>query len=136
MLCLLCLDRTLSTDCYRPGGVKQSGACAERAEACPQPRQDPYSVTPGRPNTLREHPGHTQGWSPNLVDLRDRTLIGTLFYSFARIGATLAMQVEDLFPSGKRWYLRLHEKGGKYHEMPVHHTPLNISTTRFIVKGE
>jgi hypothetical protein len=27
------------------------------------------------------------------------------------------MQVEDYFPQGKRWWLRLHEKGGKHHEM-------------------
>jgi hypothetical protein len=27
----------------------------------------------------------------------------------------------DYFPQGKRWWLRLHEKGGKHHEMPVHH---------------
>jgi integrase/recombinase XerD len=32
------------------------------------------------------------------------------------------MRVEDYFPQGKRWWLRLHEKGGKYHEMPAHHT--------------
>jgi site-specific recombinase XerD len=32
------------------------------------------------------------------------------------------MRVEDYFPQGKRWWLRLHEKGGKQHEMPVHHT--------------
>jgi len=32
------------------------------------------------------------------------------------------MRVEDYFPQGKRWWLRLHEKGGKHHEMPVHHT--------------
>jgi integrase len=62
--------------------------------------------------------------TPDLIGLRDRALIGTLFYSFARIGATLAMQVEDFFPNGKKWHLRLHEKGGKYHEMPVHHTLL------------
>ena len=31
-------------------------------------------------------------------------------------------RVEDYFPQGKRWWLRLHEKGGKHHEMPVHHT--------------
>src|SRR5919202_1013257 len=30
--------------------------------------------------------------------------------------------VEDYLPQGKRWWLRLHEKGGKHHEMPVHHT--------------
>jgi site-specific recombinase XerD len=58
----------------------------------------------------------------SLVALRDRALIGVLIYSFARISAALSMRVEDYFPQGKRWWLRLHEKGGKYHEMPVHHT--------------
>lgn len=57
--------------------------------------------------------------TPDLLGLRDRALIGTLFYSFARTGATLTMQVKDLFSNGKRWHLRLHEKGGKCHEMPV-----------------
>jgi hypothetical protein len=31
------------------------------------------------------------------------------------------MDVEDYYPQGKRWWLRLHEKGGKQHEMPAHH---------------
>jgi integrase/recombinase XerD len=42
-------------------------------------------------------------------------------YAFARIGAVVAMRVEDYYPEGKRWWLRLHEKGGKRHEMPAHH---------------
>ena len=54
-------------------------------------------------------------------DLRDRALIATLTYSFARIGAALKMKVEDLRPQGSAWRLRLHEKGGKHHEMPCHH---------------
>ena len=62
----------------------------------------------------------------SLVGLRDRALIGVLIYSFARISAALAMRVEDYFPQGKRWWLRLHEKGGKNHEMPVHHTPRGV----------
>jgi site-specific recombinase XerD len=57
-----------------------------------------------------------------LVGLRDRALIGVLIYSFARVSAAVGMRVEDYFPQGKRWWLRLHEKGGKQHEMPVHHT--------------
>jgi site-specific recombinase XerD len=56
-----------------------------------------------------------------LVGLRDRALIGVLVYSFARIGAALGMKVEDYYPNGKRWWLRLHEKGGKLHEVPAHH---------------
>jgi site-specific recombinase XerD len=54
-------------------------------------------------------------------DLRDRALIATLTYSFARITAALTMKVEDLRPQGAGWRLRLHEKGGKHHEMPCHH---------------
>jgi len=42
--------------------------------------------------------------------------------AFARIGAVVAMRVEDYYPKGKRWWVRLHEKGGKRHEMPAHHT--------------
>jgi len=54
-------------------------------------------------------------------DLRDRALIATLTYSFARIGAALKMKVEDLRPRGSGWTIRLHEKGGKQHAMPCHH---------------
>jgi site-specific recombinase XerD len=55
-------------------------------------------------------------------DLRDRALIATLTYSFARITAALTMKVEDLRPKGAGWQLRLHEKGGKHHVMPCHHS--------------
>ena len=54
-------------------------------------------------------------------NLRDRALIATLTYSFARIGAALKMTVADLRPKGAGWELRLHEKGGKHHVMPCHH---------------
>jgi integrase len=56
-----------------------------------------------------------------LRDLRDRALIATLTYSFARINAALKMKVEDLRPRGAAWSIRLHEKGGKQHTMPCHH---------------
>jgi integrase len=45
-----------------------------------------------------------------------------LVFSFARIGAALTMKIEDYYPEGKRWKLRLHEKGGKEHSVPVHHS--------------
>src|ERR671916_851522 len=57
-----------------------------------------------------------------LVGLRDRALIGTLLYTFARIGAATALRVEDYYPVGRRMWLRLHEKGGRFHEMPAHHS--------------
>jgi site-specific recombinase XerD len=56
-----------------------------------------------------------------LVGLRDRALIGMMAYSFARVSAVVSMRVEDYFSAGKRWWVRLHEKGGKRHEMPCHH---------------
>ncbi len=31
------------------------------------------------------------------------------------------MNVDDYYQQGKRGWLRLHEKGGKHHELPVHH---------------
>jgi len=55
------------------------------------------------------------------VGLRDRALIALMVYSFARIGAALAMKVENVFVQNSRLWVRLHEKGGKRHEMPCHH---------------
>ena len=58
---------------------------------------------------------------PWLVGLRDRALIAVMVYTFSRISAVVAMQAGDYFANGKRWWVRLHEKGGKRHEMPAHH---------------
>ncbi len=57
-----------------------------------------------------------------LIGLRDRALIGTMVYTFARVNAVLAMRVKDYFIQGRRGWVRLHEKGGKEHEVPCHHT--------------
>ncbi len=53
--------------------------------------------------------------------LRDRALLGVMVYSFARVSAVVVMRVEDYYQQGKRWWLRLQEKGGKHHALPVHH---------------
>ena len=74
--------------------------------------------------------GKTARWLIDTIEtltisgLRDRALIGMMVYSFARIGAALAMDVEDFYldPSGRRYWFRLREKGGKHHEVPTHHT--------------
>jgi integrase/recombinase XerD len=70
----------------------------------------------------------------SVVGLRDRALMATMVYSFARVGAVVGMRVGDYYKNGKRWWLRLHEKGGKFHEVPAHHkleeyidTYINIS---------
>ena len=53
--------------------------------------------------------------------LRDRALIAVMVYSFARVSAAVGMNIEDLVQTAGRSWVRLHEKGGKVHEMPVHH---------------
>lgn len=58
---------------------------------------------------------------PDLTGLRDRALLAVMVYSFARVSAVVGMDVDDYYQQGKRWWLRLHEKGGKHHEVPVHH---------------
>ena len=57
----------------------------------------------------------------NVVGLRDRAIIGTMIYTFARVSAVTSMSVEDYYQIGKRSWIRLHEKGGKFHEVPAHH---------------
>jgi Phage integrase family len=57
----------------------------------------------------------------NEVGLRDRALLWTLAYTFARIGAVVNLKVEDYFQTGKRSMIRFREKGGKETEIPVHH---------------
>jgi site-specific recombinase XerC len=42
-------------------------------------------------------------------------------FAFARIGAAVAMRVEDVYQGNRRLWVRLHEKGGKQHAMPCHH---------------
>jgi len=56
-----------------------------------------------------------------VVGLRDRALLGLMCYTFARVSAMVHMRVEDYYQNGKRWWIRLHEKGGKRHEVPAHH---------------
>jgi site-specific recombinase XerD len=53
---------------------------------------------------------------------RDSALMATMVYTFARVGAVLAMRVDDYFTQGRRGWVRLHEKGGKEHVMPCHHS--------------
>jgi site-specific recombinase XerD len=63
----------------------------------------------------------TQSFEPVLAGLRDRALIGVMVYTFARVGAVLQMKVRDYFVQGRRGWVRLHEKGGKEHDVPCHH---------------
>ena len=70
-------------------------------------------------NTARDGSAETD--EPALIGLRDRALIGVMVYTFARVNAVLQMKVRDYFVQGRRGWVRLHEKGGKEHEVPCHH---------------
>ena len=59
-----------------------------------------------------------------LIELRDRALIGVMVYTFARVSAVVNMTVEDFYQTGHKWKVRLHEKGGKFHEVFAHYNHL------------
>jgi integrase len=73
------------------------------------------------PLTRKVRQGDHEADVPDLVGLRDRALIAVMVFSFARVGAVCGMKVEDYYQNGKRCWFRLHEKGGKFHEVPAHH---------------
>jgi len=98
-------------------------------------------IVPSNPSTSVRGPKHSQrkGKTPvlapdeardllNAIDattpigLRDRALIATMLFSFGRVGAVTGMKVEDVVIQQRRHWIRLHEKGGKEHSMPCHHT--------------
>ena len=56
-----------------------------------------------------------------LAGLRERALMSTMLYTFGRVGAVIAMDVEDYRTSNHQRSLLLHEKGGKEHQVPAHH---------------
>lgn len=56
-----------------------------------------------------------------LWGLRNRALIATMAYTFARISAALSLKVGDYEICGRRGYLKLKEKGGKEIDAPCHH---------------
>jgi integrase/recombinase XerD len=65
--------------------------------------------------------GEADNRPPCLIGLRDRALIAVMVFSFARITAALGMKAEDCYTEDRRGWFRLHEKGGKRHEVPAHH---------------
>jgi hypothetical protein len=82
-----------------------------------------YSTKKGKTPILSEAEAKKLIQSINtksIVGLRDRAVISVLLYGFARVGAAVAMSVGDYCYQQERWWFRLHEKGGKHHEMPAH----------------
>lgn len=56
-----------------------------------------------------------------LIGLRDRAMIGTMAYSFARVSAVTSLDVVHVFHQRQRLWLRLAEKGGQCKDVPCHH---------------
>src|SRR5258705_5409389 len=52
-----------------------------------------------------------------------------------RVSAVLKLKVDDYYHNGARRRLRLHEKGGKEHEMPVHHLLEQILNEYIVAAG-
>ena len=73
-------------------------------------------LTPAEARKLLDHID-----TGTLAGLRDRALFSVMLYSFARVSAVLGMRRKDYFQQGSRGWLRLHEKGGKRHDIPAHH---------------
>ncbi len=83
-----------------------------------------HSVRKGKTSVLSaEEMGQLLGSidTSTLIGLRDRALIALMGYTFARVGAAIAMKVEDYYIQKRRGWVRLHEKGGKVNELPCHH---------------
>ena len=84
-------------------------------------REDAKHLLGSIPTVYIYKEGNEQKAAPNLVGLRDRALIGLMIFSFARVGAVTKLLVGDYHQSGKKFSIGLKEKGGKFHELPVHH---------------
>jgi len=57
-----------------------------------------------------------------VVAARDKALLAVMLFSFARVGAVVAMRVRDYRGAGTpRASFLLHEKNGKDHAVPAHH---------------
>lgn len=56
----------------------------------------------------------------SLAGLRDRAIIATMAYTFARVGAVTTLLCRNVFHQQQRLWLRLSEKGGKCLDVPCH----------------
>jgi len=58
--------------------------------------------------------------SESIVGRRDRALIATMVYTFARVSAVVALRIHDYYRHGDCWWVRLRGWGGQPHILPVH----------------
>ena len=102
---------------WSPGGTLDTNP----ATSVQRPR---HVVRVGRTPVLSDDQARTLLDSISIdkvAGLRDRALIATMLYTFGRVGAVIAMDVEDYRLSNHQRTFLLHEKGGKEHHVPAHH---------------
>ena len=66
---------------------------------------------------IRTHPGSAPTVKQHLAAIR---VLGD-WLVVPRVSAVVGMRRQDYFLQGTRGWLRLHEKGGKRHDVPAHH---------------
>ena len=141
-------EASASRPCPAPRGRLHPDSPGVGPDRQAAPGRDPRALRlarrqpgpPGEPGgrgagaEARRHQGRDAGPDPaearklldhidtgTLAGLRDRALFSVMLYSFARVSAVLGMRRQDYFRQGSRGWLRLHEKGGKRHDVPAHH---------------
>ncbi|MFC7540421.1 tyrosine-type recombinase/integrase [Siccirubricoccus deserti] len=100
----------------RPGGATQPGGRRARSEAQCRQGQDPHADARRGQGPARQYPDRQPGGHARPGADRHPALH---LCPCQRGGGHAS---GDYYPVGRRWWLRLHEKGGKHHEMPCHHT--------------
>jgi integrase len=100
---------------------RSSGRPELRQRRCADPRISSRKATHRSSSATKRARCLTASTCRRSLACATAPLIALLIYSFARISAALQMNVDHYYPPGKRWWVRLHEKGGKRHDMPCHH---------------
>jgi integrase len=90
--------------------------------------EEAHALLESIPITKKPADDREKADKPDLLGLRDRALIAMMVFSFARIGAVIQMKVGDYFVQGRRRWVRLHEKGGKEHDVPCHIVSISVCT--------
>ena len=54
--------------------------------------------------------------------VRDKALIGLMIYTFGRVSAVVNLKAGDVYQVGRVMKVMFREKGGRQHEMPLHHS--------------
>ena len=55
----------------------------------------------------------------DVVGLRDRAIIATLYFTAARVGALSKLTRKDFYTDGRQFYFQFDEKGGKQRDIPA-----------------